>query len=57
MTQPAPGDRATAADQARAATETDTLRVRPTSGDGGSVVARSSRGKKLPSTWPWSSSR
>jgi len=47
MTQPATDGRVTAADRARAAIETDTLSVRPPSGDGGSVVARSSPVKKV----------
>ena len=47
MTQQASDSRVTAADRARAAIETDTLAVRPSSGDGGSVVARSSPVKKF----------
>ena len=47
MSQPASDARVTEADRARAAIETETLLVRPASGDGGSVVARSSPLKKV----------
>jgi multiple sugar transport system permease protein len=47
MSQPASDARVTQADRARAAIETETLLVRPASGDGGSVVARSSPLKKV----------
>jgi len=47
MSRPASDARVTQADRARAAIETETLLVRPASGDGGSVVARSSPLKKV----------